>query len=235
VGDAEFQRKCLGKMSEVAHEGRTVLFVSHNMSAISRLTRDTIVLDNGHIICSAPTLEAIDTYMTSGITQAGERHWDEPDLNLETGPFHPLALRVLDHQGRLTNQVYSTESFMIEFEYELDEDITGLRVGIYLSTSRGEPVFTSFDTDNPKAYESNTIRQAGHCVSRCHFPPNLLNEGRFVLGVNASSFRIQSYFTEEHALSFTVDGTGAPGSHWAEQRRGPLRPALEWEIAEAVS
>jgi lipopolysaccharide transport system ATP-binding protein len=61
-----------------------------------------------------------------------------------------------------------------------------------------------------------------------------LNEGRYVLGVNASSFRIQSYFTEEHALAFMVDGAGAPGTQWAEPRRGPLRPALEWEIAQAV-
>ena len=73
VGDAEFQRKCLGKMSEVAHEGRTVLFVSHNMSAIARLTQDTIVLDQGKIVFSSRTSEAIDFYMTSGIAQAGEQ------------------------------------------------------------------------------------------------------------------------------------------------------------------
>jgi lipopolysaccharide transport system ATP-binding protein len=62
----------------------------------------------------------------------------------------------------------------------------------------------------------------------------LLNEGRFVLGVNASSFGIRSYFTEEHALTFSVDPTGAPGGHWPEVRRGPIRPALRWEILEAV-
>jgi len=235
VGDAEFQRKCLGKMSEVAHEGRTVLFVSHNMSAISRLTQDTIVLDDGRIICSAPTPEAIDFYMTSGITQVGERRWDEMGTDIDERPFRPIALRVLDHEGRLTNQTLASEGFVVEFEYNLDEDITGLRVGLYLSTSRGEPVFTSFDTDDREAYEHYTLRKRGRRVSRCQFPPNLLNEGRFVLGVNASSFGIQSYFTDEHALSFTVDGTGAPGSQWPEKRRGPLRPALVWEISEAVT
>jgi lipopolysaccharide transport system ATP-binding protein len=55
-----------------------------------------------------------------------------------------------------------------------------------------------------------------------------------VLGVNASTFKIRSYFTDEHALSFSVDGTGAPGSQWAERRRGPLRPQLAWSITEAV-
>jgi lipopolysaccharide transport system ATP-binding protein len=58
----------------------------------------------------------------------------------------------------------------------------------------------------------------------------LLNEGRYVLGVNASSYRIRRYFQDEHVLAFTVDGMGAPGKHWPEPRLGPLRPALEWKI-----
>jgi lipopolysaccharide transport system ATP-binding protein len=59
-----------------------------------------------------------------------------------------------------------------------------------------------------------------------------MNSGAFVLGVNASSFQIQSYFTDEHVMTFTVDATGAPGSQWAESRSGPVRPALDWEIVE---
>ncbi len=234
VGDAEFQRKCLGKMSEVAHAGRTVLFVSHNMSAIARLTGHTIVLNEGRIVYSAPTAEAIDYYMTSDMSQAGEQRWDEAEMASDTSPFHPRALRVLDHQGRITNQVFSAKPFMVEFEYDLDEEITGLRTGLYLSTSKGEPVFTTFDTDAREDFERYTTRSAGTHISRCKFPADLLNEGRFILGVNASAFRIRSFFTDEHALTFTVDGTGAPGSHWPEQRRGPLRPSLEWEIAESV-
>lgn len=234
VGDAEFQRKCLGKMSDVAHEGRTVIFVSHNMSAISRLTQDSIVLDHGRIVCHAPTPEAVDFYMTSGLAQAGERRWEESEQRRAAGAFTPIALRVLDRHGRVTNQVMSVEPFQVEFEYDLAADITGLRVGLYLTTSRGQSVFTSFDTDNPQDFDQYTERAAGKYVSRCQIPANTLNEGRFVLGVNASSFRIQSYFTDEHALTFTVDGTGAPGSHWPERRSGPVRPALQWEIKEAV-
>jgi len=234
VGDAGFQRKCLGKMGQVAEQGRTVIFVSHNMSAIARLTQDTIVLEQGAIVCSAPTSEAVDYYMTSGLAQVGERIWEQGELPDE-GPFKPRSLRVLDDQGRVVNQVISSRPFMIEFEYELCEEITGLRVGLYLSTSRGEPVFTTFDTDAPEDFEQHTERGPGRRVSRCHIPANLLNEGRFVLGVNASAYRIQSYFTDEHALTFSVDGIGAPGSHWPEKRQGPVRPSLRWEIAEAVA
>jgi lipopolysaccharide transport system ATP-binding protein len=233
VGDAEFQRKCLGKMSDVAHEGRTVLFVSHNMSAIQRLTEETIVLDQGRIALRAPTSEAVDYYMTSEMPHSGEHNWIG-DVTGERNPFKPIALRVVDHQGRVVEQVPSTESFSIEFEYALEEGITGLRIGLYLYTSRGEPVFTSFDTDDPARYERLVERHKGKLVSRCRIPANFLNGGTFVLGVNASTFQIRSYFTEEHALTFTVDPTGAPGTQWAEPRRGPVRPALDWEVAEAV-
>ena len=73
VGDAEFQRKCLGKMSDVASEGRTVMFVSHNMSAIQRLTQECIVLDKGEMVMRAPTAEAVDYYLTHDYSGSGER------------------------------------------------------------------------------------------------------------------------------------------------------------------
>ena len=94
VGDAEFQRKCLGKMSDVAQEGRTVLFVSHNMSAILRLTEDAIVLDKGQLVLSAPTPEAVDFYMSSGYSQVGERYWTAEEIPADAAPFRPILLRV---------------------------------------------------------------------------------------------------------------------------------------------
>ena len=80
VGDAEFQKKCLGKMGDVAQQGRTVLFVSHNMSAILRLTQEAIVLNKGQLIMRAPSQEAVDFYLSSGQSQAGERIWDAEDV-----------------------------------------------------------------------------------------------------------------------------------------------------------
>ena len=233
VGDAAFQRKCLGKMDAVAQEGRTILFVSHNMSTLGRLTHETIVVEGGRIVMRAPTPEAIDYYLTTGMEQVGERHWSGDD-DLGLAGFEPIALRVIDLNGQVASQISTVESFDIEFEYELTESITGLRVGIYLSTSKGERLLTSFDTDDLEIFTSHENRSVGRYVSRCRIPANWLNEGRFMLGVNASSFGVRSYFTDEFALSFAADGTGAPGSQWQEVRRGPLRPALEWEILEAV-
>ena len=230
VGDAEFQRKCMGKMSDVAQAGRTVLFVSHNMSAVLRLTEEALVLDGGLLVYRAPTPQAVDYYMAAGFTGAGERMWTSEEIPTEAAPFVPLAIRLRDKQGRVIDTLRSTEPFNVEVEYRLDQPITGLRVGIYLLTMRGEYVFTSFDLDDLQQFENLGVRQAGRYFSRCTIPANTLNEGRYILSVNASSFRIKRYFWDDHALAFTIDATGAPGKQWPEPRMGPMRPALDWVI-----
>jgi lipopolysaccharide transport system ATP-binding protein len=230
VGDAEFQRKCLGKMNDVAQQGRTVLFVSHNMSAILRLTQEAIVLKKGQLIKRAPTPEAVDFYLASGQAESGERSWDADEIPAASAPFKPICLRLKDRTGKIVDTVRSTEPVTVEWEYQLEAPATGLRVGMYLSTMRGEYVFTAFDTDDAKQYEQFGARQAGRYVSRCHIPADFFNEGRYSLGVNASSFGVRRYFMDENALSFNVDISGAPGTQWPEVRQGPIRPRLDWKI-----
>jgi lipopolysaccharide transport system ATP-binding protein len=230
VGDAEFQRKCLGKMSDVAHEGRTVLFVSHNMSAVLRLTEETIVLNKGKMVMRAATPAAVDYYLSSGYSQTGERIWMADEIPAEAQPFCPVAMRVVDQRGRKVDIVRSTEPVSVEIEYTLTGPISGLRVGVYLMTTRGDQVFTSFDTDDPELFERYATRLAGRYVSRFTIPADYLNEGRYVLGVNASSYRVKRYFMDEQALIFTVDPAGAAGMQWQEPRLGVVRPRLEWQI-----
>jgi len=230
VGDAEFQRKCLGKMNDVAQQGRTVLFVSHNMSAILRLTNEAIVLQKGHLIKRAPTSEAVDFYLSSGQAESGQRMWGMEEVSAVSAPFRPVAVRIKDGDGNIVDTIRSVEPVTIEWEYQLDAPITGLRVGVYISTMRGEYIFTAFDTDNAKQYEQFGARQAGSYISRCKIPADFFNEGRYSLGVNASSFGVKRYFMDENALSFNVDISGAPGTQWPEARQGPIRPRFDWKI-----
>ena len=97
-------------------------------------------------------------------------------------------------------------------------------------TPRGEFVFTSFDTDTTEQFNQYGVRPKGHYISKCTLPPDFLNEGQYVLGINASSYRVKRYFQDENALAFTVDGAGAPGMQWPERRLGPVRPRLDWVI-----
>ena len=230
VGDADFQRKCLGKMGDVAQQGRTVLFVSHNMSSILRLTEETLVLEKGKVLLRAPSAEAVDFYLNRGLSKLGERFWEEDEVPASAAPFRPLAIRVRAKDGAVSDTVRSVEPFTIEIEYALSEDLTGLRVGFYLMSTRGEPIFTSFDTDSSELFQAFPARSKGTYTSRCVIPANTLNEGRFVLGVNASSYHIRRYFQDEQALTFSVDASGAPGTHWPEPRPGGVRPVLDWKI-----
>lgn len=234
VGDAEFQRKCMGKMGDVAQQGRTVLFVSHNMSAILRLTHEAIVMEKGRLAVRAATPEAVDYYLSAGRAKIGERLWDADEIPADCAPFRPLALRLRDSRGNVVDTLRSSEAVTLEFEYELSAPIQGLRTGFYLSTARGEYVLTSFDTDAPEDFERFTNRAAGHYISRCTLPADLLNEGRYGIGINASAYRIKRFFQDEQALSFTVDAVGAPGMHWPEPRPGPVRPRLAWEIEQSA-
>ncbi|MEL7645253.1 MAG: ABC transporter ATP-binding protein [Anaerolineaceae bacterium] len=231
VGDADFQRKCLGKMGDVAQQGRTVLFVSHNMSSILRLTEETLVLEKGKVLLRAPSAEAVDFYLNRGLSKLGERFWEEDEVPASAAPFRPLAIRVRAKDGAVSDSVRSVEPFSIEIEYALSEDLTGLRVGFYLMSTRGEPIFTSFDTDSSELFQAYPARAKGTYTSRCVIPANTLNEGRFVLGINASSYHIRRYFQDEQALTFSVDASGAPGTHWPEPRPGGVRPVLDWQIA----
>lgn len=232
VGDAEFQRKCLGKMSDVASEGRTVIFVSHNMSAIQRLTQECIVLEKGSMVLRARTPEAVDYYLTNDFSASGERKYHQVEIPASAHPFKPVAVRVRNQGGIVTDSLLSVEPLSIEVEYELSTDITGLRVGIYLMTSRGEYIFTSFDTDEPEEFQARGIRKAGHYISRCTIPADTFNEGRYVIGINASSYMVKRYFADERAINFNINATGAPGMQWVEVRHGPMRPRLDWRIEE---
>jgi lipopolysaccharide transport system ATP-binding protein len=139
-------------------------------------------------------------------------------------------LRLKDQSGKVVDTVRSTEPVTVEWEYRLDAPVTGLRVGMYLNTMRGEYVFTAFDTDDAKQYEQFGARPAGRYVSCCKIPADFFNEGRYSLGVNASSFGVRRYFMDENALSFNVDISGAPGTQWPEVRQGLIRPRLDWKI-----
>lgn len=230
VGDAEFQRKCLGKMSDVARAGRTVLFVSHNMSAILRLTEESLVIEKGCLVMRAPSQEAVGYYLSRGFSQEGQRLWLKDEIPADSAPFRPIGIRVLDHRGKVSDTIRSGEKNSIVIEYELEKPIAGLRVGLYLLTAHGEVILTTFDTDQESNFEKFATRKAGHFLSQCILPKDLLNEGRYVIGVNVSSYRIKRYFQDEQALTFSVDGAGAPGQQWPEPRLGPIRPRFDWSI-----
>ncbi len=142
-----------------------------------------MVLEKGKLVMRAPTPAGGGLLPLLGIcaerrAHTGSRTRSPP----ESAPFCPVALRVRNPQGHVVDTVRSVEPIDVEIEYRLDAPITGLRVGIYLLTTHGEQIFTSFDTDDQRQFERYGVRPAGHYVSRCTIPADLLNEGRYIVG-----------------------------------------------------
>jgi lipopolysaccharide transport system ATP-binding protein len=190
------------------------------------------VIEKGSLVLRSDTSAAIDYYLSRGLSQEGKYYWKDDEIACAEHPFSPIGIRILNCKSEICDTVRSVEPFLLEIEYSLDEPVTGLRIGIYLMTTRGEYVFTSFDTDAPELFETFSVRPEGHYVSRCEIPANLLNEGNYSVGVNASSYRIRRYFQDDQALTFSVDAAGAAGMQWPEPRLGLIRPRLNWEIEE---
>ncbi len=147
VGDAAFQKKCLGKMEGVAKEGRTVLFVSHNMQAVTRLCERTILLDDGSVLGDGPSSQVVTTYLTSGVGKTESRRWD--DLTRAPGDdvVRLCSVRSRTEDGQITASVGIHEPLGIEIEYEVLKPGYIFHPCYSIHNSEGVHLFSAQDTD----------------------------------------------------------------------------------------
>jgi lipopolysaccharide transport system ATP-binding protein len=229
VGDAEFQRRCLGKMEDVARQGRTVLFVSHNMAAVNRMCRQGLLLKGGRVHRAGPVEAVVSEYLSSGGDAEGEREWSEPaEAPGNGGPMRLRAVRVLDAEGEPCANLDIRRSLTVEIHYEVLEALPRVRVAFRLVAGDGSVAFTSSDS-NDAAWRDRT-RGPGTYVSRCRIPGDFLNEGRYSLTVSADVPLVQVLFLEENALAFRVEQTGGVSGGLPERWPGAVCPLLPWEI-----
>jgi len=229
VGDAEFQKKCLNKMEDVGNEGRTVLFVSHNMAAVTRLCRRGILLCDGSILDDGDTHAIVSSYLTSGLGTTAARRW--PDREDAPGDDSVLlrALRVVDRQGTVAEGVDIRNSVGLQMEFEVREPGHILMPYFRLSNEEGIAIFSTIDQD--LKWHSET-RAPGRYVSTAWIPENLLSEGMvYVLAAMRTEHRKYRPFQIADAIAFNVidamEGGSARGE-WVGKLLGAVRPKLDW-------
>jgi lipopolysaccharide transport system ATP-binding protein len=176
VGDAAFQRKCLGKMGDVATEGRTVIFVSHNIGAINRLCKSVIWLENGRVVEIGPTSDVVAKYLGSSSGDQGFCEWPEGTANPGVNEFKLFAIRIHGHTGAVTPNVDVRFPFSITLDCKIVEPLPHCRIGFVVATSDGTIVFDSYDSDdaaeiNGPAWTEH--REPGDFQLRCEIPGNL--------------------------------------------------------------
>jgi lipopolysaccharide transport system ATP-binding protein len=230
VGDAAFQKRCLGKMEEVAGGGRTIVFVSHNMAAITRFCTRCIWIDGGRVCAEGNTEEIVAAYLASGVRDCGEVTF--PADQAPGSEYVRLdAVRVRDSAGDVTSNIDARKPFSIEVEYRVLRQANALRVGFTLLAADGSALLSSMDLESTR---DQIRREPGRYVGRCTLPGDFLNYGQYFVSVGADFPMIQSHFFCDRSLSFLVERTGGLGGHIPDARSGMLRMRLPWDVDQVA-
>ena len=230
VGDATFQKKCLDKMDDAGHTGRTVIFVSHNMQAVTRLSNRCILLDEGQVRLDGPSHRVAAAYMTTGVGTSGVREW----LALDSAPGDHVvrlcAVRVRSESGEIVDTVDIRQPVGIELEYEVLEDGHVFHPHFGLRNEDGVLLFIAQDVD-PSWRRRR--RPPGRYVSTGWIPGNLLAEGAMSVGLTLMTLEPEeSHLTVRDAVLFrVVDCLTASDTARGDYPRpigGVMRPLLKW-------
>jgi lipopolysaccharide transport system ATP-binding protein len=232
VGDMNFQRKSLNKMESVGREGRTVVLVSHNMGAISRLCSRAVLLDGGRLKADGDAPSVVNLYLSDGQETTGERTW-EPAKAPSSDYVRLVAVRVLDQTSRVSDTFDIRQPITFEIEYDVLREGKRLSPYFTLYNEEGVPLFSSADLAPDFIYEQE-LTFTGRRISRCVIPAHLLAEGMFTMHVGLSAIldHNAAQFNVPDCMRFQVidpmEGDSARGVYGGAMI-GVMRPKLAWQ------
>ncbi|MCZ2127914.1 MAG: ABC transporter ATP-binding protein [Anaerolineales bacterium] len=229
VGDAAFQRKCLGKMSETASQGRTVLFVSHNMAAINRLCSRAVLLDKGELIADGAAPEITAKYLAGAAEESGVRQWEAGNAP-GTNELRLLEVGIFDEQNKSKAVFEVGEDIFIKLTYRVNESNLRFRCALNFIT-QGVLAFSSVEPTEA------TREKSGVYTSVLKVPAHLLTESEYALNVSifSSAGAKKHYVNLRDGISFQVyDSMMALSARgdYSQNLAGVVRPLLNWTIAQ---
>lgn len=230
VGDAQFQKKCLDKMRAIGSQGRTVLFVSHNLDAVTRLCDRAILLQGGRVIYDGSSNEAVKAYLGEGTTSSAVREWPDPSTAPSGNVVRLRAVRVKSEDGRITESLDIRRPILIEMDYEVLVSGHILLPHFHLLNEAGEVIFITLDLD-PQWRQRP--RPAGYYRSCVEIPGNVLSEGTTYVSCYCLTLEPETtQFDGPSVVAFQVidslDGNSARGDYTGTMR-GFVRPLLKWQ------
>lgn len=231
VGDAQFQKKCLGKMKDVALGGRTVLFVSHNMTAVRTLCTRAVMLENGELSLDGDAEMVISKYLDQNLMTGVSISGRELEAKLEglvkrSNPSIRLKeINLLNQNGQAANIFNSDEAIQISVIYECLNAVNGLRVNIYIVDEDNNPILATQSIDDPNE-ESFYQRKPGIYKSICNIPPNMFGEKRFYVSIHLEYPKVE-HLVLDRVLGFDVIFQGY-GAIAGSLKDSFIRPRFNW-------
>jgi lipopolysaccharide transport system ATP-binding protein len=226
VGDSAFQKKSLGKMHDVAEDGRTVLFVSHNMQAMTTLCDRAILLRHGQLVHQGSAPEVVRFYLDSRVDQNAEMSWTD-----ETAPGDTTArlkaVRVLDEQEHVEFDHAISKPIAVEMEVDVLKSGYRIDTSIHVLNEDGLCLFAVGATLNP---EGNCFASPGRYRSICRIPAHFLNDGKHYVSAfvvrDANQINIQVHET----VAFMAHDYGTDRGGYVGKIIGAVRPLLAWDV-----
>ncbi|PTS96370.1 ABC transporter ATP-binding protein [Flavobacterium sp. HMWF030] len=228
VGDAEFQKKAIGKMQDISKgEGRTVLFVSHNMAAVKSLCTMGVVMEHGTIQFNGNIDEAVNFYLSSEKSDFNSNSLDEFIKN-QNDDFFILKKAFLYQDDTQDNYFYTNKELVINIEYKVIKEVLGLRIGFDLvDLNSGIVIFRSFHDDLEKM--SIKINEGCYLIS-VSIPANLLKNGVFGIKLAIGIHNVRwIVYDDDLMLKFNAINIDGLNSAYADSRPGLIMPKLSWE------
>ena len=231
VGDARFQKKCLGKMEKIGKDGRTIIYVSHNMDTVTRLCNSVILLKDGMTEMQGSARRAIDRYMQISLGEIGIRKWENLDLSPGNDIVRLHQVRVHDQNEQIATNINICDPFAVEIIFEVFTSKHVLIAGFNFYNSNG---INLFDTHEQTEQWRCKVRPKGIHKCRVWIPGNFFAEGLFQVGV--AVFTIEPFtihFHEQESLTFNIYDSltkdSARGDSFTGSFPGLLRPKLRWD------
>ncbi len=229
VGDASFQKKCLGKMGDVAKEGRTVLFVSHNMPAITRLCERAVYLEGGMLKQDGTPHQVVRTYLQSGLGTMASREWQDPNRAPSGDIARLCAIRIRSETNQCTDAIDIRRPLDLEIEYEVLRPGYKLMPNLHMYNEDGVHVFSAVEQD---PVWRGRPRPAGRYKTTVRIPGNLLSEGTMFFDVGCTTLEpmIHQFFQRQAVACQIIDSTEGDTARgdWAGPFGGVVRPLLKW-------
>ena len=230
VGDARFQKKCINKMQDIGHEGRTILFVSHNMATITRLCSRAILLEEGNLLYDGLPANIVARYINSGNGIPASRIWNNPEKAPGGNVARLKAVRALTMDNKPNDVFEISQPIKVEMEYEVIEPSHVLLPHFAFFNEDGVAIFITIEQD---PYWRSRPRPAGQYISSAIIPGNFLSEGKLFVEVNVITTEpVTCQFSVRDAIAFQIMDGGHRDSargDWIGHLPGLIRPLLEWK------